>query len=110
MDDDYVIAAEKAVDGVSIAFVPGRFWIEFFPFLQEIPRWFPGAEFKRFAEEYRAHTINMVDKPFDEIKTAMVCTHLVTEGLSLSTYHNHVGERQCTVVSCANLGRICSCG
>ena len=93
MDDDYVIAAEKAVDGVSIAFVPGRFWIEFFPFLQGIPRCFPGAEFKRFAGEYRAHTINMVDKPFDEIKTTMVCTHLVTEGLSSSTYHIHVGER-----------------
>lgn len=91
MNDNYVIAAEKAVDGVSIAFVPGRFWIEFLPFLQGIPRWFPGAEFKRFAEEYRAHTINMVDKPFDEIKTAMVCTHSVSEGLRSSTYQIHLG-------------------
>ena len=105
MDDDYVIAAEKAVDGVSIAFVPGRFWIEFFPFLQGIPRWFPGAEFKKFAEEYRAHTINMVDKPYDEIKTAMVRTHLVGEDMVSSTYLRYLEYRQCTVMSRADLGR-----
>lgn len=72
MDDDYVIAAEKAVEGVSVAAIPGRFWVEFAPFTRNIPSWIPGIEFKKFAEDHLAHVINMVDKPYDEVKVAMV--------------------------------------
>ena len=29
------------------AFVPGRYWVEFFPFLRFVPAWVPGAGFQK---------------------------------------------------------------
>lgn len=72
MLDDYVVVAEKAIQGTVIASVPGTFWIDFLPFFRWIPNWLPGARFKRFAEEHLPYVIGMRDKPFDEVKVAVV--------------------------------------
>ena len=72
LDDPYVITAEKASEGSIIASVPGAFWVELVPILTCIPSWFPGAHFKRFAEEYLSFVQAMRDKPFAELKEAMV--------------------------------------
>ena len=72
MHDDYVVGAEKAIQGTVIASVPGTFWIDFLPALRWIPRWFPGAQFKKFAEEHLPYVIGMRDKPYDEVKVAFV--------------------------------------
>lgn len=72
LDDPYVISAEKAAEGTIIATIPGAFWIEWVPILTCIPSWFPGAHFKRFVEEYLPFVQAMRDKPFTELKEAMV--------------------------------------
>ncbi|KAF7368570.1 Cytochrome P450 [Mycena venus] len=51
-DDPYVTLAHKAVQTFSIASVPGVYLVNTFPILKHIPRWFPGAGFKRQAEEW----------------------------------------------------------
>ena len=73
LDDPYVVTAEKALEGSVIAGVPGAFWVELVPSLSTcIPSWFPGAHFKRFAKEYLPFVQAMRDKPFAELKEAMV--------------------------------------
>ncbi|KAH8093203.1 CyP450 monooxygenase [Cristinia sonorae] len=74
MDDEYVTLAEIAVDGVSQALVPGAWWVEFLPFLKHVPSWVPGTTSKKLAEKYRPHVINMINKPYEEVKVALVRT------------------------------------
>ena len=48
-DDEYVAQVVKVLEGVE-ALTPGRYLVEFLPFLRFIPDWFPGAGFqKKFA-------------------------------------------------------------
>ncbi|KAJ7777076.1 cytochrome P450 [Mycena metata] len=70
-DDLYINLAEKAVHGLVIASVPGRFLVDTFPILKHVPEWFPGAGFRRKAKEWRNLARSMRDKPFAEAKRIM---------------------------------------
>lgn len=70
--DEYVLLAQTAVEGVSVATVPGVYWVEHFPILKHIPSWMPGTHSKKMAEYYKPIVETMRNKPFDEIKQAMV--------------------------------------
>ena len=72
MDDEYVIAASKSIEGINQAAIPGRFWVEYLPFLRHIPSWVPGTYSRRFAEEHIPYVKGSVDKPYQETKDAMV--------------------------------------
>ncbi|KAJ7281442.1 cytochrome P450 [Mycena rebaudengoi] len=67
----YISLAEKAMHGLSVAVVPGRFLVDFFPFLKYVPAWVPGATFKRLANEWKECNLNMINKPFEEVKRNM---------------------------------------
>ncbi|TCD66360.1 hypothetical protein EIP91_001466 [Steccherinum ochraceum] len=71
MDDEYVIAASKSIEGINQAAIPGRFWVEYMPFLRRIPSWVPGTYSRRFAEEHIPYVKGSVDKPYLETKEAM---------------------------------------
>lgn len=71
-NDDYIVLAEKAAEGFSLATVPGLFWVENFPILKYIPSWVPGTYSKKMAEYYKPIVKNMRNTPFDEIKDGMV--------------------------------------
>ncbi|KAJ6570089.1 cytochrome P450 [Mycena vulgaris] len=70
-DDPYLEAAQVAVRAMSMAGVPGRFWVDIIPALKYIPSWFPGAAFKRKAEEWNKLVKRMVDRPFADAKRAV---------------------------------------
>ncbi|KAJ7279712.1 cytochrome P450 [Mycena rebaudengoi] len=70
-DDPYVTLAHKAVRTFSIAAVPGVYLVNTFPILKHIPRWFPGAGFKRQAEEWLKLSRDMLELPFAETKRQM---------------------------------------
>lgn len=76
MDHEYVIAAQRAVEGVTTGTIPGRYWVEYLPILQYIPSWFPGANFKKVAAEYVPYVIASSVKPYNEVKEAIVRTTL----------------------------------
>ncbi|KAJ7829406.1 cytochrome P450 [Mycena olivaceomarginata] len=67
-NDPYVEWADKAVEGLVTAIVPGRFLVDSFPFLKYIPAWFPGAGFQRRAQEWRRLARGMLEKPFAEAR------------------------------------------
>ncbi|KAJ7871890.1 cytochrome P450 [Mycena olivaceomarginata] len=71
-DDPYVVLASKGVHSLVIAIV-NQYLVDFFPALKYVPKWFPGAEFKRKAEEWRKLARAMVDVPYTETKRQMEC-------------------------------------
>jgi len=70
-DDPYVTLAHKAGRTFSIGSVPGAYLVDTFPILKHIPRWFPGAGFKRQAEEWSKLSRGMLELPFAETKRQM---------------------------------------
>ncbi|KAJ7833295.1 cytochrome P450 [Mycena leptocephala] len=70
-NDPYVTLAHKAVQTFSIGAVPGVYLVDTFPILKHIPRWFPGAGFKRQAEEWSKLSRGMLELPFAETKRQM---------------------------------------
>ncbi|EIM80787.1 cytochrome P450 [Stereum hirsutum FP-91666 SS1] len=53
-NDDYFVSIMEEVFALSAEITrPGRFLVESFPLLRYVPSWFPGANFKRFAANYR---------------------------------------------------------
>ena len=74
LGDEYVQLAATAVSSGTLSSLPGKFWIEYLPFLRYLPSWFPGAYFKRFAEDNRPVTLRVLNRPFDTIKEQRVIT------------------------------------
>lgn len=72
LNDEYVCLAQEAVEGISRATVPGVYWVEHFPFLRHIPSWVPGTSSRKMTEHYKPIAETMRDKPFDQIKQAVV--------------------------------------
>ncbi|KAF9003579.1 cytochrome P450 [Cyathus striatus] len=70
-NDPYIQMAEAGVQPLLEASLPGAFFVDTFPILKYIPGWFPFAEFKRKAREWKELARNMVDIPFAATKDAM---------------------------------------
>ncbi|VDB94055.1 unnamed protein product [Peniophora sp. CBMAI 1063] len=59
-EDAHVQAAEKAMQSIVAVMRPGSFWlVNVFPLLKYIPPWFPGANFRRVAQEGHKLVDNM---------------------------------------------------
>ncbi|TCD64487.1 hypothetical protein EIP91_004048 [Steccherinum ochraceum] len=71
MDDEYVRIAQIALEGGSIASIVGAFWIEYLPILRHIPTWVPGTVSMKTIAKYRPYLMDMVNKPFEEVKIAL---------------------------------------
>ena len=72
MDDEFVIAAQMAMEGLSKAAVPGAYWVEFLPLLRYLPNWFPGMSFRKLVDEYLPYVSSMREDPYNHVKAAMV--------------------------------------
>ncbi|KAJ7931089.1 cytochrome P450 [Mycena leptocephala] len=55
-DDPYIYLARDALQSFNVASLPGKYLVNTFSILKHVPRWFPGAGFKRYAEEGRKLT------------------------------------------------------
>ncbi|KAK7453425.1 hypothetical protein VKT23_011692 [Stygiomarasmius scandens] len=67
-NDPILVTAENMNHSISQAGVPGAFWVDFLPFLKYIPSWFPGAKFKRTAEQWRKIQEDFLNVPWDIAK------------------------------------------
>lgn len=72
LDDEYVTLAQTAMEGLGKGHIPGAHWVEYFPIMKRIPSWVPGAKFQKLADEYRPIVETMVQKPFENIRKAIV--------------------------------------
>ncbi|OBZ78535.1 O-methylsterigmatocystin oxidoreductase [Grifola frondosa] len=71
LEDKYLRVAERATTATAEAGSPGSMLVDFFPFLKELPAWFPGCGFKRQALDVRPHIRVFLDMPFQMVKDAM---------------------------------------
>ncbi|KAL0067925.1 hypothetical protein AAF712_005094 [Marasmius tenuissimus] len=69
--DPYVELANRAMQGLSEASIPGTFLVDFFPVLKYIPEWLPGGGFKRRARVWKKETYELRDQPWEWFKSAV---------------------------------------
>ncbi|KIY50241.1 cytochrome P450 [Fistulina hepatica ATCC 64428] len=95
--DPIIVNGEKVLKTIGEAAVPGRFWVDFMPFLQYLPSWFPWLEFREKAKLWRPYGDIFLHRPWEIVKqrvaegTARPCftTQLMQE---LDTDSNPVVE------------------
>ena len=76
-DHELVNGIRAAAQGFSEALVPGKFLVEFIPWLEYIPAWFPGAGFQKKFAEWRAMQVAFRIAPFERRNTSLVSTQLL---------------------------------
>ncbi|KIJ27086.1 hypothetical protein M422DRAFT_236247 [Sphaerobolus stellatus SS14] len=70
-NDEFVELATTLTTRLTRALHPNFFAVNNFPWLKYIPAWFPGADFKTFAEEARKNAIAVRDITFEYCKAAI---------------------------------------
>ena len=83
-DDEFVTVAEAAVNAaVEGLEFPGKFFVEYFPFLRHIPAWLPGASSQRLSEMWQAVNEKSVSMPYAYAKENMVSSSAFYTNMSL---------------------------
>ncbi|CEL57071.1 O-methylsterigmatocystin oxidoreductase OS=Aspergillus parasiticus GN=ordA PE=3 SV=1 [Rhizoctonia solani AG-1 IB] len=70
-DDKLVEVVETAVAGFSQAAMISNYYVNVIPWLQYIPEWLPGTEWKRKANLWRSQTEDMLNVPFEWTRSQM---------------------------------------
>ena len=71
--DRYVGLSQEAVEVISITRVPGRYWVEYFPFLRYIPAWVPGSSARKIGDRYKPLAAQARNELYDLIEHDIVC-------------------------------------
>ncbi len=71
-DHDIVRGIRAAVEAFAEAMAPGKFLVEFIPWLEYVPAWVPGAGFQKKFATWRAMTAAMKNAPFKQRNTSLV--------------------------------------
>ncbi|CAE6446806.1 unnamed protein product [Rhizoctonia solani] len=66
-NDEFIQTAEEFMKALAEALLPGKWLVEVIPSMRYIPSWFPGATFKRKAEEWAEATAKHRQAPFDYV-------------------------------------------
>ncbi|KAH7320409.1 cytochrome P450 [Rhizoctonia solani] len=89
-DDSLFKTVDAAVLGFSQALLAQNYLVNTLPWLEHIPEWFPGAQWKAKANEWRRQRDQMLHVPFEWTKNKMSTGTLVPCMLSsLLTKHMH---------------------
>ncbi|KXN84611.1 O-methylsterigmatocystin oxidoreductase [Leucoagaricus sp. SymC.cos] len=71
LHDPFFETAEIAMLSLSVAGVPGEFYVDAFPFLKHLPSWFPGAGFRKQAAEWARYVHSLRTDTFASLKEKM---------------------------------------
>ncbi|KAF5349123.1 hypothetical protein D9756_009490 [Leucocoprinus leucothites] len=70
-NDPFIDVSERAISLLNQASAPGKYLVDIIPLLKYVPDWFPGAQFKRDAKEWRKVTMRFREAPFRATKRDM---------------------------------------
>lgn len=70
--EEVVHVIETVTEAFQASSVPGSFLVEFFPSLQYVPAWVPGAGFQSQLAIWREAAAKMVELPYERVKAAIV--------------------------------------
>lgn len=72
-DDNFVSLVETNGEGFRLATTPGAFVVNIIPFLQYLPKWFPGMRgYWRTVAYWKRITQRMLDEPVEYVKRQIV--------------------------------------
>jgi hypothetical protein len=71
-NDPFIGIAERSVQIFTETGQASAYLVDSLPWLKYVPKWFPGARFKRDAEEYCKVSRDNRDVPFLHVKRALV--------------------------------------
>ena len=93
-NDVYVQISKEAVTGAVEGLVPGRFLVEYLPFLRHVPTWLPGATSQRLWAKWMAAGERLKNVPFEHARVKLVRQYFIYShcGLALSQYP-HLSRR-----------------
>ncbi|KAJ6579966.1 cytochrome P450 [Mycena vulgaris] len=83
-DYPYIKLAQEAIEGLTIASLPGRFLVDVIPALKYVPGWFPGAKFQHEAKQWRRAARELFEIPFAQTKRDIAMGTAVPSFTSLS--------------------------
>ncbi|RPD54268.1 cytochrome P450 [Lentinus tigrinus ALCF2SS1-7] len=86
-DDKYMNTAEEAIAAFNLAFIPGKYLVETFPIMRFIPKWFPGAKFKRDAAGWRDSILRMRNEPWEG------ASQIISEGQAVRSMVSDLKDR-----------------
>jgi len=69
-DDPYAALVETAASGIVESLTPGAFMVDLLPILRFIPKWFPGASFKRKAAIWEKELEDSCRIPYEFVRNA----------------------------------------
>ncbi|KAJ7643359.1 cytochrome P450 [Mycena polygramma] len=68
---EYLELVKEVNAQTGAALQPGRWLINYWPFLAYVPTWMPGAYFQRWAQKAKLLFVRMVTGPYEEVKAEM---------------------------------------
>ena len=74
-------AAKEANRAMLVAAIPGRFLVDYIPFLRYIPEWVPGAKFQKLARSWKEVTLRMIEMPFLTSKAKIEAVRLCIQSI-----------------------------
>ncbi|KAH9929106.1 O-methylsterigmatocystin oxidoreductase [Epithele typhae] len=79
--DKYSEAMSTAIVSVSEGLVPGRFMVQYFPFLRYVPSWFPGGGFQKQFAQWRGDNHKAITMPYEYACVEMHCDKDVQDSM-----------------------------
>ncbi|KAK7687283.1 hypothetical protein QCA50_009788 [Cerrena zonata] len=74
-NDRYVQIAEHSLQALCATTNAGSYLVDSLPILKYLPKWFPGAKFKREADVWKPSVYAMLNEPFNFVKSRLVDGH-----------------------------------
>ncbi|EIW55444.1 cytochrome P450 [Trametes versicolor FP-101664 SS1] len=70
-DDEYMKMVEDGLTAINLLLSPGKYLVEQLPILRFLPKWMPGAQFRRDAADAKVVAYEMRDTPWSRSLEAM---------------------------------------
>ncbi|THU92602.1 hypothetical protein K435DRAFT_671855, partial [Dendrothele bispora CBS 962.96] len=86
--DDYVRIAYLASESLIVAANHGSFFVDYLPWLKYVPAWLPGASFKQKANAWAPMVSDLLNTPWETLKSSMV--KIALSGLILYTIKHFI--------------------
>ncbi|KAF8649224.1 hypothetical protein AX16_005932 [Volvariella volvacea WC 439] len=103
----FVETVERALVTMNECTIPGRFLVDFLPWLKYVPEWMPFANFKRLAKEYKTYATDTLELPYravcDDILAGRGIDSFVADGLRSIGETEDLKEAETVVKSVAGM-------
>ncbi|KAI0085091.1 cytochrome P450 [Irpex rosettiformis] len=81
MDNDYITTVVKSLEVLGEIKQPGKYWVDYMPFLQYVPQWVPRNTSAKFAAHSRPIVEKMLNRPFNAVRNGETSNNCVAASM-----------------------------